>query len=47
MVHVCFIRKYGSTFYVGMGQVKNGRLYLNGELSRKREEKLSDEGGYK
>ena len=22
------IRKYGSTFYVGIGQIKNGHLYL-------------------
>ena len=30
MVHVCIIRKYGSTFYVHvrMGQVQNGHLYL-------------------
>ena len=32
-MHACMrmcvcIRKYGSTFYVGIGQVKNGHLYL-------------------
>ena len=27
-LHCCIIRKYGSTSYVGMGQVQNGVLYL-------------------
>ena len=26
--HTHYIKKYGSTFYVGIGRVKNGCLYL-------------------
>ena len=34
--HDCTIRKYGSTFYVGMGHVKNGHLNLRyGSSSKK------------
>ena len=32
-LHLQYIRKYGSSFYVGMGRVQNGYLHLRYESS--------------